>query len=256
MGPTSTPPSQRTTATPTSPQTTSNNPQIPASPPQLPLQPLAVLISSTYRLLFPHPNARLSLNIELGHRQPTATSTCPTALPCTCNQRRRRTHWLHCLQLPPPTSGHSRNYFPASLEEPVLSLSTWSPQHQPSPAHPAPAPASSAGIQSQCPPQLPAPTLTTSHTHFTNEATVVSSPKRSPIHRQRTWPPPPHRRLHSRQPSLPCNQRRRRTHWLHCLHCHHPRPATHQLHSSVPEEPVPSLPSLPRTRSGRPSPGR
>ena len=171
-------------------------------------------------------------------------------------------HTLAALPpLPPPAiSPPVRLSTPASPAPPLSRAITRSPcpssSRRPQPGssppltlHPLPRRRISA------PPQLPAPTLTTSRTHFTNESIVVATSQRSPTPQPRTWPPAPHRRLNSQQPSLPCNQRRRRTHWLHCLRCHHPRPATHQLHSGVPEEPVPSLPQpapdpIRGTRSG------
>ena len=74
------------------------------------------------------------------------------------------------------------------------------------------------------PPQLPASTLTTRRTHFTNEAIVATSP-RAPTPRPRTCPPAPHG-----HPQFP--------------------PAFPALQSTPAAHPLAALPSLPPPTSG------
>ena len=101
------------------------------------------------------------------------------------------------------------------------------------------------------PPQLPAPTLTTSRTHFTNESIVVATSQRSPTPRPRTCPPAPRGHPHACQHSPHGNQRRRRRQQLHCLHCHHP-PSRSPVRPSSPASPTtPAARAITRTPCAR-----
>ena len=167
----------------------------------------------------------------------------PATLPCTRNKRRRRTHWLHCLQYHHPPLARPFAIRPQPARPPAARAITRSPCTRSRDAASQPHPSSQHPLSQLV--VLISPTNPSSSPH--PNARLPSRP--------RTWPPAPHGHPHARHSSLHRTQRRRPTHWLHCLHCHHPRPATLQLHSSVPEEPVLSLPQpapdpIRGTRSG------
>ena len=158
---------------PKPPATTHRSPH-PHPSSQPPLRPLFVLISSTYRLLFPHRNARLPLDLEHGHRHPTH-SAIPASLvftdtnartdvvaciastthpgidqPAPRHQPLTTRHYLHLgvpRDCPEPAERGGIHQHPTVPFAPVLPQS---PHKPPAPTHRSPPP----------PPQLPAPTLT------------------------------------------------------------------------------------------------
>ena len=224
------------------------------------LSQAVVLISPTNPSSSPHPNARLPLDLEPGHRHPTH-SAIPASLACTdtnaCTDGRAciastphpGPDQLAPSHQPPTTRHHLRS---AVAGEAALSLpnEVGSTSTQPSHTH-------------QCYPNLP-----TNHQHQPTDPRIPHPSSRPPLRRlvillsstyrlpsphpnarlpsrPRTWPPAPHGHPHARHSSLHRNQRRRRTHWLPYLHYHHPP-------SARPFAPRPQ-PARPRPRH-QPSP--
>ena len=97
---------------------------------QQPLRLPCVLISPTKPRPSPHLNARLSTDIEPGHRHPTATPT-PASLPCPAINAGDAC--ISCTACIATTHHRARPFSPRP--QPARQR----PQHEPTPAHPAPA---------------------------------------------------------------------------------------------------------------------